>query len=47
MVRALGVPVTRIGTVGGDQIKIGNSVNLAVSKAAETFFTSIEKKMGA
>jgi len=46
-VRALGVPVTRIGTVGGDQIKIGNSVNLAVAKAAESFFTSIEKKMGA
>lgn len=46
-VRAFGVPVTKIGTVGGDHIKIGEAVDVQVAKAAETFFTAIEKRMGA
>jgi phosphoribosylformylglycinamidine synthase len=46
-VRDLGIPVTKIGTVGGDHIKIGEAVDVPVAKAAETFFTAIEKRMGA
>jgi len=45
--RSLGVPVTRIGVVGGDRVRIGEAIDLAVEKAADVFFTSIEKKMGA
>jgi len=39
--------VTRIGVVGGDRVRIGEAIDLAVEKAADVFFTSIEKKMGA
>lgn len=45
--RSLGVSVTRLGTVGGDRIRIGEWIDLPVKQAAETFFTSLEKKMGA
>ena len=39
------VPCEKIGMTGGDQLVIGNEINLSVAEAADLFFTSIEKQM--
>jgi phosphoribosylformylglycinamidine synthase len=43
--RALGVPISRLGVVGGDRVKIEGQLDLPVQEAAEAFFTAIEKRM--
>jgi phosphoribosylformylglycinamidine (FGAM) synthase-like enzyme len=40
-----GVPIEKIGQVGGDSLVIGTEVNVPVTKLADLFFTSIEKMM--
>jgi len=43
--RALGVPVAKIGTVGGDRIAVKGYLDIPVEKASEAFFGAIEKRM--
>ncbi len=45
IVKKNGVPVERIGVVGGAEMVIGSEVKLPVVKLADLFFTSIEKTM--
>jgi phosphoribosylformylglycinamidine synthase subunit PurL len=40
-----GVPCEKIGQVGGEGLVIGNEVNVSVTRAADLFFTCIEKLM--
>jgi len=39
------IPIQKIGQVGGDALVIGSAVKVPVSRAADLFFTSIEKAM--
>jgi phosphoribosylformylglycinamidine synthase len=45
MATKAGVPVEKIGQVGGDSLAIGTEVKVRVDKLADLFMTSIEKIM--
>ena len=45
VLKKLGVPFEKIGTVGGDALVIGKEVKVGISRLSDLFFTSIEKMM--